>query len=100
MYLILVHLLSVNNPTYVYNEALVNSTLYLMIIGAVGSFLSILLRRGVKKSKLLIVIWSVALVSLVLLYTGDDLSSLGWALLAYPSVIFGTILIIFYTFQN
>ncbi len=100
MFLMLVPLLGFINPSYVYNDTLVKSIQYLMLIGAVGSVLSTILRHGVKESKLLITVWSLALISIFLLSVGNDLSSLGWALLAIPSVFFGTILIIIYTFRS
>lgn len=99
-YLIIVHGLSLNNPYYVYDDRLVNTSFWLMIIGVLGSLIITVKRFGVHRLKVLLVIWAVAFLSLFLLYTGDDLSSLGWAILAYPTVILGSILVIVYSFRN
>lgn len=99
-YLLIVHGLSLNNPTYVYDDRLVNISFSLMIVGTVGSLIVTIKRFGIGRLKILLSIWGIAILSLFLLYTGDDLSSLGWALLAYPSVILGSILVIIYSFHN
>jgi hypothetical protein len=100
LYLTLVHLISLGNPYYVYNDNYVNFSLYLIPVGAIGSLLSICSRYGFKRTRPLFIIWSIALISVILLYTGDDLSSLGWALIAYPSVITGTVLILVYSVRS
>lgn len=71
-----------------------------MIIGVIGSLVVTVKRFGISKLKILLAIWIVAAISLILLYIGDDLTSLGWALIAYPAVIMGSILVIVYSFRN
>lgn len=99
-YLLIVHGLSIGNPTYVYDDRLVNLSFWLMIIGVIGSLVVTIKRFGFSRLKGLLAVWGAAAVSLILLYTGDDLSSLGWALIAYPAVILGSILLIVYSFRN
>lgn len=99
-YLLIVHGLSINNPTYVYDDRLVNLSFWLMIIGVFGGLIVTIKRFGIGKLKVLLAIWIIAAISLLLLYIGDDLSSLGWALLAYPAVIIGSILMVVYSFRN
>ena len=99
-YLLIVHGLSFNNPYYVYDDRLVRISFWLMIIGVIGSLIVAVKRFGVGRLKTLLTIWFVALVSLVLLYTGDDLSSLNWLLLAYPAVIVGSIMVIVNSLRN
>ena len=73
---------------------------WLMIVGVLGSVVVTIKRFGVGKLKIFLAIWAVAFLSLFLLYTGDDLSSLGWALISYPAIILGSILVIVYSFRN
>src|SRR6266404_679880 len=80
MYLTLVHFISIVNPYGAYNDNYVNFSLILIPTGAIGSLLSIYSRYGFKRTRPLFIIWGIALISVILLYTGDDLSSLGWAL--------------------
>lgn len=85
---------------YVYGDRLVNISFYLTVIGITGSLIITIKRFGFRRLKVLLSIWAIAFLSLFLFYTGDGMSSLGWAFLAYPSIILGSILIIVYSFRN
>jgi hypothetical protein len=100
LYLTLVHLISIINPYYVYNDNLVNLSLLLILIGVIGSIVNIYFRYGLKQSSPLLLVFAIALISIIALYTGDNLSSLGWALIAYPSVITCTVLILVYSVRS
>jgi hypothetical protein len=99
-YLIIVHALSLGNPTYVHDDRLVSLSFWLTIIGVIGSLVVAIKRFGFSRLKILLSIWILAAISLIMLYTGDDLTSLGWAFIAYPSVILGSIMVIVYSFRN
>jgi hypothetical protein len=94
-----VYLISIFNPSYVVADR-TNYLLFLVPVGVIGSLISIYQRYGLKRTRTLIITWSIALISVIALYTGDGLESLGWIIPIYISSIIGTIMIFVYSVRS
>src|SRR5215207_5726972 len=83
LYVNLVHILAINNPTYVFDDTLVRFSSLIIPIGGIGSVISVYNRFGLKKSLPLFTIWGLVLISMTLFHTGiGGLATLGFALVA------------------
>lgn len=94
-----VYLISVFDPEYT-TSAVTDSFLLLIPIGVIGSIVSITYRNGFRKTLPLLIVWAIALFSVVQLYTGDDFESFGWLLPLGISTIIGTVMLVVYMVRS
>jgi predicted Kef-type K+ transport protein len=87
------------DPIYSVNTS-TNIFSYLFLLGVVGSIASILSRYGFKRSRPLLITWSIALISAIGLVSDDGLGSVGFIIPLVPSVLVGAVMIFVYAVRN